>query len=432
MTMTEAPLPKRSQSRVALGQLGRASARLAAGSGALARGAGAAVARMLAPVVRPVTPLGWLVAGAAAVSIGLWFALGWAEFGFVGATLLAALLIAIVFVIGRATYAVTVQLEPRRVVAGDRAMGRMGVVNAGRRPLWPTRMELPVGSGIAEFLVPRLAADAEHEELFAVPTSRRALIVAGPALSVRGDQLGLLRRSTRWTDRVDLFVHPRTARLATTARGLVRDLEGQTTATITDSDLAFHALRPYEAGDDIRNVHWRTSARTGQLMVRQFQETRRSQLLLLLSTEAGHYAGDDEFELGVSVMASIGVQVIREETDIDVAWDGGSLRTRTPTALLDGSCRIESGASAHSTLRDFARSAGSRRATPSLVILVTGSLAEPGEIRSVSTLYGPDTTMLAVRVDEEAEPRLAKVGDVVVATVGRLRDLAGSLDRAGR
>ena len=430
--MPAASSVKSSPLRFVLAESRRSGAALAGRLWAAARRAGSGTGRFIAPVVQPITALGWLVAGSALASLALWSLLGWAEFGFVGATLLAALVIAAGFVIGRATYAVTVELEPRRVVAGARAMGRLAVTNSGARPLWPTRMELPVGSGTAEFLIPRLMPSAEHEELFAIPTNRRALIVAGPAISVRGDQLGLLRRSVAWTDRVDLFVHPKTARLAATARGLVRDLEGQTTATITDSDLAFHALRPYESGDDIRNVHWRTSARTGQLMVRQFQETRRSQLLLLQSTESAHYAGEDEFELGVSVMASIGVQVIREQTDIDVAWDGGTPRTRTPTALLDDCCRIEPSKTIHPTLREFARSAGRRIGTPSLVILVVGSLAELGAIRSVSTLYGPDTTTLAVRVEDGADPRLAKVGDVMVMTVGRLGDIAGLLDRVGR
>jgi uncharacterized protein (DUF58 family) len=285
---------------------------------------------------------------------------------------------------------------------------------------------------MAEFVVPRLAPGEENEELFAVPTQRRALILAGPAQSVRGDQLGLIRRVMRWTEQIELFVHPETTRLIATARGLVRDLEGQTTKVITNSDLAFHALRTYEPGDDIRNVHWRTSARTGQLMVRQYQETRRSQLLLLQSAESAHYASDDEFELGVSVMASIGCQVIREESELNVVWEKAVLRDRTVTALLDDSCRIEPVAGVYPNLREFARIKGAKLASPSVVILVVGSLAEAHDVRAVSTLYGPDTEMVAVQVKVGADSRLSKVGKVVIATVGRLADLPAILDRAGR
>jgi uncharacterized protein (DUF58 family) len=430
MTATTSRPP--SQARIALRELTRAMASAAARVAAWASPAGRAFTRVAVPVLRTVTPLGWLVAGGALVSFLVAAILGWAEFLFVGATLTAAFLIALCFVFGRSSYAVGIDLNPRRVTAGGRAMGRVTVRNAGRRPVLPTRMEVPVGAGTAEFLVPRLTPEAEDEEHFAVPTERRALILAGPAISVRGDQLGLLRRTTRWSDQVELFVHPRTTRLVATARGLVRDLEGQPTKAITNSDLAFHALRPYEPGDDIRNVHWRTSARTGQLMVRQYQETRRSQLLLLLSAERSHFASDDEFELAVSVTASIGVQVIREETQLNVVWERERLRHRTPTTLLDDSCRIEPVDGIHPTLRDFARAAGARLVAPSLVIAVVGSGVELHELRSMSTLYPVDTVVLGVRAIEGADSTISKVGSMTVLTVGRLEDLPALLQRSGR
>jgi hypothetical protein len=421
-----------SQTRIALGQLARA-----------VRGAGAAAVRPLhplaarawtvvGPVVSAVSPLGWIVVAGAIVSAAVAVVFQWAEFTFLAITLGAAFLIAIGFAVGRATYAVTIELNPRRVVAGERALGRMLVVNSGRRALLPTRMELPVGQGVAEFTIPRLAPGAESEELFAVPTQRRALILAGPAVSVRGDQLGLLRRTMAWSEQIELFVHPPTARLRASAHGLVRDLEGQATNVITNSDLAFHALRPYEPGDDMRNVHWRTSARTGQLMVRQYQETRRSQLLLLHAAEQSHYASDDEFELAVSLMASVAVHVIVEDSAIDIAWEGGPLRSRSPMSLLDDSCRIEPVRRRYPTLRDFARQAGARLAPPSVVMVVVGSGADPAQLRSMSTLYGNDTEMIAIRADTAGEARLSKVGAVTVATVARLRELGPLLERAGR
>ncbi len=155
-------------------------------------------------------------------------------------------------------------------------MGRMLVTNSGQRNLPPSRMELPVGAGLAEFQLPAMKPKEEHEELFCRPDEpacghrRRTRGVGARRL------LGLLRRGIRWTDPVDLFVHPRTVRIAPSAAGLVRDLEGQVSKKITNNDIAFHALRPYVPGDDRRYVHWRTSARIGQLMVRQFEETRRS------------------------------------------------------------------------------------------------------------------------------------------------------------
>lgn len=380
--------------------------------------------RVVGPVLRVVTPVGWVVLGLAVLGLVLSAAFGWQEFTFLGFVLLAAVVVAAFFLIGRSSYGVLIELNPRRVVVGDRAMGRMVVTNTGARKLPPTRMELPVGRGVAEFQLPAMAPKQEQEELFQVPTNRRAVIIAGPAESIRGDQLGLLRRAVKWADPVDLFVHPKTVRLVSSAAGLVRDLEGQVSSKITNNDLAFHALRPYVPGDDRRYVHWRTSARIGQLMVRQFQETRRSQIIVVVPTAPRFYASENEFELGVSVGASIAGQVIRDGTQLDVVSERGIWRTRTVTSMLDSSCRLEFGETGgFSSLRELVRERTRRLPTPSVVVTVGGSSTTAGDIRTVQTLFGPDTGHVGVIVEEGAQPRLGTAGGTLMLTVGRLEDL---------
>ncbi|MCK8610194.1 DUF58 domain-containing protein [Agromyces sp. C10] len=429
------PAPKvPSQARIALRSVRRSAAASVASTAARLRRLGARAAAFAEPVTSVVSATGWLVLAVAAASFAVAWALGWIELAFVGATLLAALLVAIPFVFGRVRYRVGVELQPRRVVAGERALGRLVVENICEAPSVPSQLELPVGAGLAEFVIPAIGPGDEHEELFAVPTQRRAVIVAGPAASVRGDQLGLLRREVRWTDPVELFVHPATARLRPSAAGLVRDLEGEITKTITNNDISFHALRAYEPGDALRNVHWRTSARTGQLMVRQYEETRRSQLLLVQATRADHYASEEEFELAVSVLASLGVQVIRDATRLAVATDRLTLNTATPTALLDDTSRIESAAAVGespavglapaASLRDLVREAARRVPVPSVVIVVGGSLAPLAEFRAVETVFGSDTQVIAFRAEVGAASRIARVGESTVVTVGALDELS--------
>lgn len=377
---------------------------------------------VLGPALGIVTPLGWIVA-ALAVAAGLaGLLLGWPEFTYLALTLAAGLLVAFLFLIGRARFRVAVELSPRRVVAGERAFGRLLVTNTAARRSTPTRLELPVGRGMAEFGIPALPPEAEHEELFAVPTQKRAVIVAGPAVSVRGDALGLVRRTVRWSDPVELFVHPPTVRLRPSAAGLVRDLEGEVTKTITNNDLAFHALRPYEPGDDRRYVHWRTTARTGRLMVRQFNETRRSQLVLLHASEDSGYASEPEFELGVSVTASIAQQVLRDGTRVRIASGAGELRTATVVTMLDDSSRIEP-LTTRVPLREFARDATKRMPPPSVLLVVVGSLTPIGDLRAVDAMFAGDTRTVGLRMEAGAEPRLSLVGGVTVATIGALPDL---------
>jgi hypothetical protein len=418
------PAAPPSQARIALRSVRRSLAASARAGLASARRAGAAVGAFTRPVTGVVSPVGWLVLGAAVVALGLAWTLGWIELAFVGATLLAAVLLAVPFVFGRIRYRVEIELQPRRVVAGERALGRLVVHNVADATSVPSQLELPVGRGLAEFVIPSIPAGGRHEELFAVPTQRRAVITAGPAASVRGDQLGLLRREVRWTEPVELFVHPVTARLKPSAAGLVRDLEGEITKTITDNDISFHALRAYEPGDALRNVHWRTSARTGQLMVRQYEETRRSQLLLVQATNRAHYASDDEFELAVSVLASLGVQVIRDATRLATATDRLRLNTATPTALLDDTSRIEPLDSGAAPVRDVVREAAKRVPTPSVVIVVGGSLAPLAEFRAVETVFGSDTQVIVFRAELGAASRITRVGESTVVTVGTLDELS--------
>lgn len=381
------------------------------------------VARVLRPVLRVVTPVGWLVLLVAAVALTLSLVFGWQEFTYLGTLMLAAFVISAFFLFGRASYGVDVELNPRRVVVGDRAMGRMLVTNIGARNLPPTRMELPVGKGLAEFQLPAMTPKQEVEELFAVPTNKRAVIVAGPAESIRGDQLGLLRRALKWAEPKDLFVHPRTVRLAPSAAGLVRDLEGQVSKKITNNDIAFHALRPYVPGDDRRYVHWRTSARIGQLMVRQFEETRRSQVTMILSTRADLYASEEEFELAISVTTSIAAQVIRDGTQMNVVSDSGLWKTQSVTSMLDASCRVDPVGRVFPSVREFARERTKRLPNPSVVMIIGGSRMTTAEFRSVQSLFGSDTSQVAFHVDLGSQPKFGAVAGLSVITVGALDDL---------
>lgn len=382
------------------------------------------------PVLGIISGLGALVLGTAIIALALGLVLGWAELTVLSLTLFAALAVAALFLIGQATYAVDIALNPRRVTVGERAIGRVLVRNTGKKTATATTLEVPVGEGLAEFAIPSLASGAETEELFAVPTNRRAVILAGPAVSVRGDQLGLFRRAVRWTEQIELFVHPVTTRLHPTAAGLVRDLEGQITKKITNNDISFHALRAYVTGDDVRYVHWRTSARTGQLMVRQFEESRRSQLTIIHTSDERYYASDDEFELAVSVTASIGAQVIRDGTQISVVTEGRILKTHSVTSLLDDTCRVEKIAGSTASPRDFARESTKRLPPPSVVVIVAGSAMDAPDYRAIQRLFGGETNVIALKIADGSRPRIQDVAGLSIVTIGSLGDLPRVMARA--
>lgn len=414
---TDRPTPSRPRLRERAGGLGVDLV------GAFAR----AWARV-APVLGVVSPLGWgvLVLGATAWVAAL--ALRWQEAAYVAVTISVALLAAVAFVLGRLRYTVELDLAARRVIVGDRAVGRLTVRNDAPRPMLPAVMELRVGEGIATFPVPRLRPGAEHEELFAVPTHRRAVIPLGPVRSVRADPLALLRRELVWTEPEELFVHPRTLPLSGSTTGLLHDLEGRVTPDISDSDVSFHALRDYVPGDDRRHIHWKSTARTGQLMVRQFEETRRSRLAVILSTRAEDYAHPDEFELAVSVCGSLGLQAIREDGGLAVLVQQGRVRGDHRTRLLDDLTRLQL-APARTTLAEIARVATATVSDASVVAVVVGSTVTPTDLRAAAVRLPVDSRLVALRCAPGAQVSRGRVADMQVLTLGELADLPNALRR---
>ena len=122
-------------------------------------------------------------------------------------------------------------------------------------------------------------------------------MTVGPARALRADPLGLIRRIGTWLEPVTLYVHPKTIRVPFDATGIHADVEGVTTAKLSSSDVSFHALRDYVPGDDRRNVHWPMTAHIGRLVVRQFEETRRSHHLVVLDTRLGQWNDRDSLRL---------------------------------------------------------------------------------------------------------------------------------------
>lgn len=308
------------------------------------------------------------------------------------------------------------------MTVGERAVGRIVVQNVSRRRLLPAGIELPVGQGSADFHLPSLGPGASHEELFAVPTSRRAVVVVGPVRSVRGDPLGLLRRRIRWTAPTELYVHPRLVAMQGASSGVLRDLEGQATRVVSDSDMSFHALRDYVAGDDRRYIHWKSSARTGQLMVRQFEQTRRSVLALGLSTSPDDYADPSEFETAISILGSLGLQAIRDEMDVAVQTSRRTVPASTGKRLLDALSGVE-WSPRDDRFLDLAATIARDHAGASVIMLHAGAPIDAALVRRARTLLPPQARVIVFSVVQGASPRLQPIGDVALATIGSVSDL---------
>ncbi|MBI5161768.1 MAG: DUF58 domain-containing protein [Micrococcales bacterium] len=407
--------------------------------GAIASGA---IARVWHRIAAVISPLGWIVLALTPLALAAGYGLGIIEGVAAGVVGLLLIVVGLVALLGRTAFRVELELGHLRVAVGDAAEAALVVENPGRRRILSSTAEIPVGDGLAEVAVPPLARGAVFRHTVSVPTRHRGIVRLGPVRAIRADPIGLVRREILWADPVDLIVHPRTVAVPSTSTGLIRDLEGVPTRDLTASDVSFHALREYQPGDDRRYIHWRSTAKTGTYMVRQFEQTRRSHLLIGLSLAAADYADQDEFELAVSVAGSLGVRAIRDGRTVSVVVSERTpefakrkvfgvrpLSTVRPERLLDDLAVIETAPTALG-IRDVARVTADTLTGVSIAYLVCGSAPSAAELRAASAAYGPDIEVVAVVCDPDRAPGLRRVPGLGLLRVGLLEDLRSALARA--
>ena len=173
-------------------------------------------------------------------------------------------------------------LDPPRVTVGDRAVAVLDVTNPTGSPIRPRIIEDAIDDRYIRVEVPSLSAGARHQAVYSLPTAQRGVMKVGPAVIARQDPLQLMRREVRHADEQTFWVHPLYVPLPALPVGFAKDLEGPTSETSPAGDVAFHALREYELGDDYRHIHWMSTARVGKPMLRHYVDNRRPQLLVVV------------------------------------------------------------------------------------------------------------------------------------------------------
>ncbi|WP_292810238.1 DUF58 domain-containing protein [Microbacterium sp.] len=383
--------------------------------------------RRVAGVLSVARPVTWVLIATVIVCALAGSMLGWAELVVAAVVITTALAVCALFLIGRTTYDVALDLTRTRVVVGERAVGALTLTNGGDRAILPSRVVLPVGSGRGTFDVPRLSAGESREELFTIPTTARGVLAVGPVSVLRGDPLGLFERVHNRERAVQLYVHPRTTGLDGLSLGHLRDLEGLPASDLSPDDVSFHALREYQPGDDRRHVHWRSSARTGTLMVRQYEETRRSHFVVGLSVRPGDYRDADEFELAISVAGSVGLRAFRDSRRLDAWVQGRALPAASGRRFLDVLAGLEQGRTRTGGLVELAGVIAAGASTASVAVLVCGSGVPAAQLRAACARLPREVRVVVVIAESGARPGLRRIGDADVVTVGALDDLPASL-----
>jgi uncharacterized protein (DUF58 family) len=324
------------------------------------------------------------------------------------AILLAVLPLLAAGYVGRTRYKLscTRTLDPHRVPVGATARVMLRLQNLSRLPTGTMLLEdrLPYALGSRPRLVlERLAAHQASSVAYSVRADVRGRYEVGPLIVRLTDPFGLceLSRSFAAIDRLTVIpqVTPLpTIRLAGEYAG-TGDSRARSVAVHGEDDAA---TREYRNGDDLRRVHWRSTARVGELMVRREEQPWESRATVVLDTRTAAHRGEGptaSFEWAVSAAASIALHLrhggykLRMVTDTGV--DVNATEVEGEGELLDHLAEVRLSQKGDiATLVDRVR----HRADGGLVIGVFGLLS-PAEAEVLAGLRTNSTTCVGLLIN---------------------------------
>ena len=225
--------------------------------------------------------------------------------------------------------AVTVAGRPVRVELNLRASGHLGAGPVLLTDEVPARIGTPVRLSLASARGRR-----ERTIAYAFTPHLRGKYAIGPVTIVHTDPFGALKRAQRVRGTTPLLVYPSYEEIGALPAGVHRLGAIRHSPLVGQGD-EFYALRAYEEGDDLRKVHWASSLRTGELVIRQEELLAEPHVLVILDTCAAKHRGHGaraSIEAAISAAASVGVLAIRRRMRVGmVTPDGPLLPIRRPT-----------------------------------------------------------------------------------------------------
>jgi uncharacterized protein (DUF58 family) len=233
-------------------------------------------------------------------------------------------------------------LHPPRVHAGSPSRVELSVRNRSSRRTPVLTVRDPVGRGrSATVSLAPLGQSQLVRAAYRLPTDRRGILRVGPLAVEVGDPFGLAALSTTGAPVTELTVWPAVVDVDPLPHTISDDPHGgsdQASALAAGGE-DFYALRPYAPGDDLRRVHWRSTARWDELLVRQEERPWQGRATVVLDCRRGSHSSAS-FERAVAAAASVIVACWRRHFVIRLVdttgYDSGSAAgTAHVEALLE-------------------------------------------------------------------------------------------------
>jgi uncharacterized protein (DUF58 family) len=273
------------------------------------------------------TARGWAIAVAAGVALVAGRFLGLADLYVAGAGLIVAVVIAAAYVrIVRSNVHATRRVQPPRVHAGGSSRVELSLRNHSTRrsPVLGVRDPFDRGARWARFLVAPLAPGEVARAAYRLPTERRGVFDLGPLTVRLADPFGFASTDTVVAPVTRLTVYPHVDPIAALPTSMGEDpLAGADHPhALAGSGGDFYALRPYVRGDDLRRVHWPSTARTDELMIRQDEMPWQGRSTIVVDTRSATTTAD-ALEVALSAAASILTACWRRQSLLRLLTTGG-------------------------------------------------------------------------------------------------------------
>jgi uncharacterized protein (DUF58 family) len=298
--------------------------------------------------------------------------------------------------------------QPARLQVGGTGRIELDLTNTGQRatPLLLVSDGFDDGRRAARFVVAPIAPGGTARAAYRVPTTRRGRFRLGPLVAAVTDPFGIAQREWQVAGTADVVVCPRVHAIVAPGTGSGRrpapDAGADVRGLVHDERGEFRTLRDYEMGDELRRVHWRTTARTGRLVVRQDEAPWLPRVSVVLDVRADAY-DERSFEVAVEAAASIATALRRERRPLTLLTGAGLNLTGTaadaPHALLEQLATLEPGGPDR---LEHVLARLSRRSDSGLVVAVVGGL-DAATDRALGALSA-HATVAAVVVHEAPGP----------------------------
>ncbi|MFE6309272.1 DUF58 domain-containing protein [Nocardiopsis sp. NPDC057823] len=308
---------------------------------------------------------------------------------------------------------------PSRVPAGHDARIMIRIGNSSHT--WPV-----AAVSVGDTLPTRLGHEPRYSIGFLGPRGVRDLAYLvrpavrgnyplGPLWIALTDPLGLVRVEQHPGAPEHLLVTPATVPLDRS--GSSGGTQGDDSPRRTQSGIGEQdpVPRGYQYGDELRRVHWRSTAKHGELMVRRDEQHRREYGVVLLDTRRRAHAGGgpaDSLETAVGAAASVALHLLDRNHEVRLHTERGRMPAAVPGALLDGLAVLEAS--------DAAALPALPASGASLTVAVTGALTAEEAAALARSGGGHRVAVLCAGAAWPSERARAGAGEILAASGWRV------------